>query len=433
MINIEIDRNEFRKDIQSAISECSQGTFFAVVLVKIHDLHKLNSIHGYDQVDRILREAFEALNSSIQKASTVCRLSSSSFGLVVRDLKFPHLIQIGLNKALDTLRGPYLSNSEEVLLNVSAGASLYPTDGESADQLFIRTETALLSSKITGNKISLFEDTLGGIDEDQWQLEDDLKIALHEQQFNVLYQPQIRLEDGTTAGFEALLRWHHPVRGQVSPQMFIGLAESSGLIGDITEWVLQTALRETSSLYNDSECATVSVNISPLTLFDPGFMYAVDSAVSLWGATHEQLTIEITEGVFIDDFDSSKKLLNELRSKGVRISIDDFGTGYSSLAYFKNLPADELKIDRSFISKMVENAEDRKLVEVILELAHKFNLSVVAEGIENIETLNALREIGCDMVQGYYISNALEADSLESWEKEKDFTSMFDQEKNVTR
>ena len=205
------------------------------------------------------------------------------------------------------------------------------------------------------------------------------------------------------------------------------------MIGDLTEWVLQTALRETSLARKDSETVTVSVNVSPLTLFDPGFLYAVDSAVSLWGTTHEQLTIEITEGVFIDDFEASKKLLNKLRSKGVRVSIDDFGTGYSSLAYFKKLPADELKIDQSFITKMVENTEDQNLVEVIIELAHKFGLAVVAEGIEDLETLNVLREIGCDMAQGFYISKALEADRLQSWAEGKDFSGTGKQGKNAQR
>ena len=432
-MNIENDRNGFRQAIESAISECVQNKYIAVVVVKLHDLHKINTIHGYDQADKILLAAFESLNNSVKKASTVYPLSSSKFGLVVRDLKFPHLIQIGLNKALNAVGGPFLFNNEEVLLKVTAGTSLYPLDGDSADQLFMRAETALLSSGATGKQVSLFEDTQEKSDKDQWQLEADLKIALREQQLDVHYQPQIRLEDDSTAGFEALLRWQHPVHGPISPHVFVGLAESSGMIDDLTEWVLQTALRETSLARKGSETVTVSVNISPLTLFDPGFLYAVDSAVSLWGTTHEQLTIEITEGVFIDDFEASKKLLNKLRSKGVRVSIDDFGTGYSSLAYFKKLPADELKIDQSFITKMVENTEDQNLVEVIIELAHKFSLAVVAEGIEDLETLNVLREIGCDMAQGFYISKALEADRLQSWAAGKNFSGTGKQGKNAQR
>ncbi len=432
-MNIKIDRNGFRQAIERAISECDQNKYIAVVVVKLHGLHKINTIHGYDQADKILLTAFESLNNSVQKVSTVCRLSSSKFGLVVRDLKFPHLIQVGLDKALNAVGGPFSCNNEEVLLKVTAGTSLYPPDGDSADQLFMRAETALLSSGATDKQVSFFEDTQDKADKDQWQLEADLKIALREQQLDVHYQPQIRLEDESTAGFEALLRWHHPVHGPISPHVFVALAESNGMIDDITEWVLQTALRETRLARKSSEYTTVSVNISPLTLFDPGFLYAVDSAVSLWGTTHEQLTIEITEGIFIDDFEASKKLLNKLRSKGVRVSIDDFGTGYSSLAYFKQLPADELKIDRSFITKMVENAEDQKLVEVIIELAHKFSLTVVAEGIEDLETLNALREIGCDMAQGFYISKALEAERLQSWAEEKVFAGTYKQGQDAQR
>jgi EAL domain-containing protein (putative c-di-GMP-specific phosphodiesterase class I) len=345
----------------------------------------------------------------------VFRLSSSRFGLVLGNLKFPHLIEIGLDQALNAIGGPFLLDAEEILLKATAGTSLYPPDGNSADQLFMRAETALLSSRATNRRISLFEETRDKAGKDQWQLEEDLKAALDERQFEVHYQPQIRLDNESTAGFEALLRWPHPVHGLIPPDVFIELAESNGLIGDITEWVLQTALRETRSTREAGDCASVSVNISPLTLFDPDFQYAIDSAVSLWDTTYEHLTIEITEGVFINDFEASEKLLNRLRAKGVRVSIDDFGTGYSSLAYFKKLPADELKIDRYFIARMLDNVEDQKLVEVIVELAHKFGLTVVAEGIESPETLKALREIGCDMAQGFYISKALRAEQLQSW------------------
>jgi len=414
-MNLEINRNGFRAAIETAINECVENRYAAAVIVKLHDLHKINTMHGYDQADKILLMAFESLAQAVQKASAVYRLSGSSFGLVLADLKFPQLIEIGLDKALNATAGPFLINEEEILLKVTAGSSLHPSDGNSADQLFMHAETALRSGDATNRRIFLFEETLDRAGKDQWQLEEDLKAALHEQQLEVHYQPQVRLDDESTAGFEALLRWPHPVHGLISPDVFVELAESNGMIGDITEWVLQTALRETRSTREGGGCASVSVNISPLTLFDPDFQYAVDSAVSLWDTTHEHLTIEITEGVFISDFEASEKLLNRLRDKGVRVSIDDFGTGYSSLAYFKKLPADELKIDRYFIARMLDNVEDQKLVEVIIELAHKFGLIVVAEGIENLETLEALREIGCDMAQGFYISNALKAEQLQSW------------------
>jgi len=418
----ESDRSNFRTAIATAINECADSQYAAVVIVKIHDLHKINAMHGYDRADEVILMAFESLANSMQKASALCRLGGSRFGVVVKDLKFPHLIQVGLDKALDAVGGPFRLEEEEILLQVTAGTSLYPTDGDSADQLFMRAETALLSSGSRDRRVALFDDTRDSSGKDQWQLEADLKAALHKQQFEVHYQPQVRLDDKSTAGFEALLRWPHPVHGLISPHQFVSLAESNGIIGEITEWVLQTALRETRPTRVDGVGPGVSVNISPLTLFEPGFLFAVDSAVSLWDTTYEHLTIEITEGVFIEDFEASEKLLNKLRDKGARVSIDDFGTGYSSLAYFKRLPADELKIDRYFITRMVEIVDDRKLVEVIIELAHKFGLTVVAEGIENPETLSALRDIGCDLAQGFYISKALPADQLQSWSGEKAFS-----------
>lgn len=430
-MNIEIDRNNFRAAIDKAINECAESGYIAVVIVKLHDLHKINSTHGYDQADKILLMAFESLTNSAQKASAICRLSGSKFGLVVRDLKFPHLVQVGLDKTLRAVGGPFLLDEEEILLKVTAGASLYPSDGDSADKLFMHAETALRSGGAADRRISLFEESQDRSGKDRWQLETDLKVALRDEQLEVHYQPQIRLDNGFTVGVEALLRWRHPLHGLIPPYLFIDLAESNGMIGDITEWVLQTALRETRSTRSSGEYPSVSVNISPLTLFDPDFLYAVDSAVSLWGTTHEQLTLEITEGVFINDFEASIKLLNRIRSKGVRISIDDFGTGYSSLAYFKKLPADELKIDRCFITNLVSNTEDQNLVEVIIALAHKFGLSIVAEGVENLETLNVLREFGCDMAQGFYISRALEAGQLQSWIREKVFSSTYNREQDI--
>ena len=178
---------------------------------------------------------------------------------------------------------------------------------------------------------------------------------------------------------------------------------------------MQTALREINQLDGRGEKIAVSLNVSSPTLLDPGFPFLVDSAISLWGSSHEQLVIEITESVLVQNFESSIKLLSALRSKGIRISIDDFGTGYSSLSYFKRLPADELKIDRSFIENVVNDKQDRKLVESIAGLAHGFNLKVVAEGIEDQATLDVLQELGCDIAQGFFISKPLHAKELDAW------------------
>jgi EAL domain-containing protein (putative c-di-GMP-specific phosphodiesterase class I) len=303
---------------------------------------------------------------------------------------------------------------EQIILSANVGASIYPANGKSADQLLLRAEAAVQSCGIETGQYKLY-DELQQTETDRWQVEADLRSALEARQLSVNYQPQVRLSDDSTAGFEALLRWRHPVYGSISPERFIPLAESGGMMNEITEWVLLTALRETIGSLESSEDLTVSINVSPSTLFDSGFPFVIDSAISLWGEVYEHFTLEITESVLMNNFDAARNVLNQLRDNGVRISIDDFGTGYSSLAYFKQLPVDELKIDRSFVSHMVKDSDDFKLVEVMIQLAHKFGITVVAEGIEDRETLETLRGLECDIAQGYYVSKPIEAEGLKTW------------------
>ena len=412
-MTIVIDRNAFRQAITSRINECGDGQHLAVVIVKLREIRKLNALRGYDFADGVILAAFDSLKSLVRKSSDTFYLGGSTFGVVVRELKFPHLVEIGVERALSAVRGPLLVDGENIMLHASAGAAVFPQDGLSADPLFICAESALYSDPSTGEPTSRFDSQR--IRSDEWQLEKDLRSAVERGQFFLNYQPQISLHDGSTVGFEGLLRWHHPAHGLISPDKFIPLAESSGALEEITEWVLQTALREINQVQGPGEKISISLNISSPTLLDPGFPFLVDSAASLWGSLHEQIVIEITESVLVQNFEESIKLLSALRSKGIRVSIDDFGTGYSSLSYFKRLPADELKIDRSFVRNLVNDKQDRKLVESITGLAHAFNLKVVAEGIEDQATLDTLQELGCDIAQGFFISKPLHAKELSAW------------------
>lgn len=410
----EVQRNRFRQAISESIAACDTGEYIAVIVIKILDLHKFNATMGYDKTDELLGKAFAALTGSMKKVSTVTRFDGSSIGIVVNGLKFPHLIGVGLERVLGAVSGPFTLDDSQVAISANAGASLYPLNGESPDQLLIRAETALKSCETQAGRYQVYGE-LDLTDATQWQMESDLKSVVEARQLSVIYQPQIRLSDDSTAGFEALLRWNHPVHGFISPERFIPLAESSGVIDEITEWVLQTALRETIGSLGNAEDLTVSINVSPTTLFDPGFPFVIESAISLWGAVYEHFILEITEGVLMQDFAAAKDVLCRLRDKGAKISIDDFGTGYSSLAYFKQLPVDELKIDRSFVHEMVNDSDDFKLVEVMIQLAHKFGMAVVAEGVEDKATLEALRGLECDIVQGYHISKPIKADGLNDW------------------
>ena len=401
------------------MASCSADRSMAVVLVKMHDLHKLNQIHGYDRVDETIESVMLMLNGSLKKGRGLCRLSSAIIGLVFEDLRFPHLVRIGLERIQDILAEPIAGSHEDEAINLrtSVAASLYPKDANNADQLLLGAESALRSTRPVINPLMLYEDrhSADSADSaDNYQLEADLRSAFTAKKLAIQYQPKIYFRDGSIAGFEALMRWNHPRRGSVSPELFIAIAESAGLIGEMTEWAVQTALRETADTAGNGSPG-VSVNVSANTLFDPCFPFVIDSAVSMWNTDYSKLTLEITESVLMENFDGALKLLNEFRTKGITISIDDFGTGYSSLAYFKHLPADEVKIDRTFVTNMTQCEEDLRLVEAIISLSHGFNLAVVAEGIEDEATYQALKDLGCDVAQGFYISKAIDAKSIPLW------------------
>lgn len=416
---LEIQRTQFRQTIANTMAACPADRSLAVVVVKMHDIHKLNQIHGYDRVDETIRTVLERLQNSLQRGSGVCRLSSAIVGLVFEDLRFPHLVRIGLERIQDILAEQILdpNGSDAIHLRTTVAASLYAGDADTADTLLLNAEFALRATRPVIRPILLFSDVKQTAQVDNYLLEADLRSALAAKELSVQYQPKVSFAEGGIAGFEALVRWNHPARGTISPEMFVSIAESAGLIGEMTEWVIQNALRETST-FTSGNAPRVSVNVSVSMLFDPCFPFVIDSAVSMWDNDYSRLTLEVTESVLMENFEGAFELLNALRKKGVTISIDDFGTGYSSLAYFKHLPADEIKIDRSFVTNMTQSIEDQRLVEAIIDLSHKFGLSVVAEGIEDKETYDALRNLGCDVAQGFYISRPIDAVSLPLWDKQ---------------
>ncbi len=410
-----LQREEFRLAISQALGERPGDGGMAVVLVKLRAFHAINTRFGYDAGDATLGGVFDALAELLREPIRPYRVAGTCFGFIVPTVKYPALLRIGIERALEAVREPRTIADDCISLEAIAGAALYPDDGDSPDELWLAAESALQAAAGDETGIVLHAASDHHRRHERWQLVSQLKRAREEDQFRLHYQPQINLQDFATSGFEALLRWQHPQQGFVPPDVFIPLAESSGLINEITDWVVHTALRQTSGLSLMGGRARVSINVSPITLFDPGFPYAIESAVSLWGGSHSQLALEVTEGTLVEDIAVSKRVLGALRDKGVRVAIDDFGTGYSSLAYFRQLPVDELKIDKSFITNLADSEVDRKLVETIVEMGHKLGMQIVAEGVEDERSLNVLRDIGCDVAQGFLISPALPSEDLTAW------------------
>ena len=294
---------------------------------------------------------------------------------------------------------------------ISIGIALYPSQTSEPQVLLRYAQLAAAAARSQLLRLQVYDEGCADRVLKSWELSDALAKALDNGELSVFYQPKIAMIGERVAGVEALSRWLREGKAVAGPDVFIPLAEEVGLINVATWYVLSNALRLAA------ECGglPVAVNISPRMLHHPEFMDMVRTAIATWGVKENGLTLEVTEGALIADFDQASERLMKLRDAGLRISIDDFGTGYSSLSYFKKIPADELKIDKSFVMRMMLDPADHRLVETIVRLAQQFRLATVAEGVEDRETYQALANMGCDYAQGYLFSPAIGADSLKEW------------------
>jgi EAL domain-containing protein (putative c-di-GMP-specific phosphodiesterase class I) len=295
------------------------------------------------------------------------------------------------------------------------GIATGPEQADDADELFRYAETAVLSALETDSRYAMYSQNLSERAIDSLALELDLELAIKRGEFELCYQPKVATDNFLPCGAEGLLRWTHSRRGAVSPDIFIPIADRTGSIHAITYFVLNTALRQAGEWPTQHGDLSVSINATPKVIENLEFAGTVASAIQLWNFNPERLIVEITESAIMNDPGKSFRVLTELRDIGVKIAIDDFGTGYSSLAYFKNIPADELKIDKSFVINMLENSGDRQIIRAVIELSRGFGLQVTAEGVEDAETARTLADIRCDCLQGFYYSKALPHRELIGW------------------
>jgi EAL domain-containing protein (putative c-di-GMP-specific phosphodiesterase class I) len=286
---------------------------------------------------------------------------------------------------------------------------VYPADGTDADSLVAHADEAMYFAKQSGrNSFQFFNAGMSVFSRERLDLERDLRRALPLQQFELHYQPKLDVASGRTNSVEALLRWRHPVRGLVGPGVFLPLAEESGLMLGIGEWVLREACRQARQWQDDTlPFLRIAVNISPIHFRQPKFLEIVRAALADHALEPRYLEIELTETTVMDHAESSVQILEELSRMGVLVSIDDFGTGYSSMSYLRRFPIDKLKIDRSFIKDLTRDSASSSIVKAIISLAHSLRLKVVAEGVETAQQLEQLRELGCDQFQGFYRSAAV--------------------------
>ena len=415
------DRETFIRHIEQLVKQSGDNGDpqpFALILVKLDHFRKFNAQHGFSSGDALLSAFSSCLLAIKRPQDYLARVGNAEFALLLSGVSHEGFANLAATKLFEVLKNPLSAGGQSIPVQAHSGIVLFPQHGGDAQILLRRAESAMDAAKKTLQPYAVFQQEDSKEEIADWGIQYDLSRAIEQDQFELYFQPQINLESGELFGAEALIRWQNGDKGFIRPDIFIPIAEKSGQIAEITEWTLNSALWFIEDWCRHYSPINVAVNISTRMLDVPDFKDVVHHTVNLHGIDYHHLTLEITESALVENLASSVTVLEDLKQLGVNVSIDDFGTGYSSLAYFKELPANEIKIDRSFVQYMLENAMDQHIVKTIIHLAHGFDLTVVAEGIEDKASYDYLRQVGCNIAQGYYIAKPMPREEFLSWANE---------------
>lgn len=397
----------FKERLHMALAHAERsGKIVALMILDLDNFKDVNDTLGHDVGDQLLQRVATILKESSRQVDTVVRLGGDEFAIIADDLDRIDGVVVHANRILTALSEPQMINGHEVHPGVSIGITSYPQDARDPDVLLKNADLALYRAKAEGRgNIQLYRHELHLKVIERNAIERDLRTAIAEEQFVLYYQLKVDTETGGIVGAEALIRWRHPERGMIPPDVFIPVAEKNGSICKLTDWVLAEACAEIRRMMdNGLPPVSVAVNVSALDLRRPDFTDQVAATLVRSGVSPKYLEIEVTESTVMHDVDQVIGTLRRLRALGVSISIDDFGTGYSSLAYLKQFPVQTLKIDRSFVSDMTNDLNSHAIPQLIVDLARNLGVSVIAEGVETEEQRELLLSMGCGQAQGYLFS-----------------------------
>jgi len=404
--------------LEQEIKHClREDSSLAILFLDLDHFKRVNDTLGHAIGDTLLKDVARRLQKCTRETDTVARLGGDEFTILLTgSLDSRDISEIAEN-IIRTLEKPFTINTHEIFISTSIGISVFPNDGITCNELFKNADTAMYRVKELGRgKHMFFEDKMNIEEMERASLERDMRHALDRDEFVLHYQPLMDIKTGSIIGTEALIRWHHPVRGLIPSSTFISLAEETGIIERIGEWVLRTACCQLKQWTEDNiNIDRMAVNVSSRQFIQHDFEKRVSAILEETGVAPHKLELEITETLLMDDRIHSIKILETLNKKNIHLSIDDFGTGFSSLSYLKRFPVNTLKIDRSFMSDVPNDDDAKTIVKSIITLAHTLNLSVIAEGIESAEQLAILYENNCDYAQGYYFSEPLTANDFEAF------------------
>lgn len=382
----------------------NNGEPCGLIIVHLSNLNRINSAVGYP-VGRRMSFAFaDELKKILRGDDWMAPLTADRYAIVLGRVRNAGHAMLAANRIAQIAAGFSVPDSSNLVLEVRAGAALFPEQGESSELLLRNAELAVEAAARGKVNFAIYEPEVFAEMTDDWDLEAELGPGLENCEFEMFYQPKVDAATLLPCGAEALMRWRNPRVGNISPDRFIALAENTDFIDALTSFALHGAARAAAEWGADHQDLGVAVNLSPSIINRGNVISSFEQVSAIWGIGMERFTAEVTENGIIATGAAALRVLNDLRDAGVRVSIDDFGTGNSSLAYFKDLPADELKIDKSFVFAMLDNDAHFRMVKTIIDLAHGFDLKVVAEGVENAQCVERLQQLGCDVLQGYHFS-----------------------------
>jgi diguanylate cyclase (GGDEF)-like protein len=403
------NRGRVRQLLGEALRQATSSNVpCAIMFLDLDGFKPVNDTFGHPKGDAVLQAVAKRLCDQVGSDGSVGRMGGDEFAIVITDAQSRHKVEQLADSIIKAIAEPYMIDQTEIRIGVSIGCAFGPIDGATVDDLILKADLALYEAKGAGRGVAkYFSSELQTEQDDRVRLETDLRGAISAKQFHLVYQPLVNAKTQKLVGFEALIRWNHPQRGFIPPNVFIPVAEESGLMPVIGEWVIEEACRAAATW---PEPITVALNISPKQIILPALPNVVSQALGRHKVPANRIELEVTEGVFLGDNGQTLDVLKRLRSLGVGIALDDFGTGYSSIGYLNKAVFHKLKIDGSFVREAGSRPENVAIIQSIVQLAKSFRMSITAEGVETAEDFERMRDLGCDTIQGYLFGRPLSYD-----------------------
>ena len=410
------NRTLFAEHIERTISGApGRGRRSAVFIMDLDRFKEINDTLGHYYGDQLLKRIAPRLRAEVGDSAMVARLGGDEFGVFLAQTEGPEeSIQLA-GRILRALEQSIWVEGHQLNVNISIGIAFFPDDGRSSDQLIKKADVAMYLAKQRNVGFMVYDPSQDQHTITRLALMGDLRRAIERQALQLHFQPQVNIKTGRVDGVEALVRWQHPEQGLIPCTDFISLAEQTGVIRPLTQWVLNAALCQYAQWVQAGVTLTISINLSVKNFQEPDFVHNIEQALKRWNVPPHRLRLEIVESAMMQDPHYVRRIILQLSALGVLFSIDDFGTGYSSLAYLKQMPVSEIKIDKSFVAEMATDEDSGVIVRAIIDLAHNVGLKVTAEGVENRDVLDLLEILRCDTAQGNHVSPALSSDELLEW------------------